>query len=85
MDDPVEAFREMYRATKIPPSYRGKLHLALTTTLTVGGALVALSQVHAPSLAQLLTVPVAFLVANVTEYLGHRYPMHRRFRGLEAV
>ncbi len=34
---------------------------------------------------ELLTLPLAFLAANLTEYFGHRFPMHRRMPGLFPV
>ena len=32
-----------------------------------------------------LTVPLSLLYANLAEYVGHRWPMHRPFRGLGLV
>jgi hypothetical protein len=32
-----------------------------------------------------LTVPLAFLYSNLSEYLGHRFPMHHRYPGLGLV
>ncbi len=30
-------------------------------------------------------IPIAFLIANLVEYLGHRGPMHRMKRGLGVI
>jgi hypothetical protein len=78
-------FRAEYREREIPRHYRGGAHLLFTFC---GGslALVAcLAQLEAVTTWEWLTVPLAFLYANVVEYFGHRYPMHRRFRGLGLV
>src|SRR5207302_2362970 len=32
-----------------------------------------------------LTVPISFFYANLTEYIAHRYPMHRPMRGLKLI
>lgn len=83
----VAAYRGEHRARHIGPRYRGRLHLATTTV----GALTALALAAwqaarlAPSWAELTTVPVAFLVANLGEYAGHRGPMHHRGRALAIL
>jgi hypothetical protein len=83
--DSVDRFREAYRASEIAPAYRGGAH----ALFTFGGgtlALVAcLAQLDAVRPLEWLTVPLAFLYANLAEYLGHRFPMHRPFRGLAAI
>ena len=81
----VQRFRDGYRAQEIPRGYRGGAHLGFT--FGVGGlALVAcLWQLQAVLPLEWLTVPLALAYANLSEYLGHRFPMHRPFRGLGLV
>jgi sterol desaturase/sphingolipid hydroxylase (fatty acid hydroxylase superfamily) len=76
--------RERLRAA-IPDGYSGRLHFAFTTMVAVGVIAGALLWVQAPSAAELTTVPVTFLYANLVEWLGHRGPMHRPMRGLRIV
>lgn len=81
----VAAFRADYRASEIPPGYRPWLHLLFTFG---GGGLALLACLW--QLAQIqplewLTVPLAFLYANLAEYLGHRFPMHHPTRWLKLV
>jgi len=59
--------------------------MALTTVLTAGAVLVSAWQIHSPTVFEWLTIPAAFLVANLVEYLGHRYPMHHALPGLRAM
>ncbi len=71
-------FRQEYRAQHIPDSYRGWAHLATivllcAAVLMAGG--MALDQVQP---LEWLTIPLAFLYANLSEYLGHRFVMHRK-------
>ena len=83
--DAVARFRTGYRANEIPAGYRPALHLAFTFgggALALSACLLALEDVRP---LEWLTVPFAFLYANLSEYLGHRYPMHRPFRGLALV
>lgn len=83
--DTVRRFRDEYRERDIPRGYRGSTHLLFT--FGVGGAvlLLCLAQLHAVQALEWLTVPLALVYANLAEYLGHRFPMHRPFRGLGLV
>jgi sterol desaturase/sphingolipid hydroxylase (fatty acid hydroxylase superfamily) len=81
----VGRFREAYRANEIPAGYRPGAHLAFTFG---GGALAlvaCLAQLEAVRPLEWLTIPFAFVYANLAEYLGHRFPMHRPWRGLGLV
>jgi sterol desaturase/sphingolipid hydroxylase (fatty acid hydroxylase superfamily) len=79
------SFRAEYRTTKIGRSYSGWGHFAFTNvgSLTVIG--FSISRVDHPSWKELLVIPIAFLIANLVEYLGHRGPMHRMKRGLGVI
>ena len=81
----VERYRDEYRDAEIPRHYDGRLHLAIT----FGGGSLALAaclwQLHAVQPWEWLTVPLSLCYANLAEYLGHRFPMHRPFRGLGIV
>lgn len=81
----VERYRAEYRATLIPAGYRGQWHALFT--FGVGGLvlLACLWQLQAVRPLEWLAVPLSLAYANLTEYLGHRYPMHRPFRGLGLV
>lgn len=74
--DAVDQYRAQYRVAHIGPRYRGRLHFAVTAT----GALVAigfaLSRLHDVTVFELAAVPLAFVFANVVEYLAHRHLMH---------
>jgi hypothetical protein len=85
LPEPTIGYRAAYRAAQIPRGYRAGLHLAITFG---GGSLVlllCLLQLEAVRPLEWLTVPLAFLYANLAEYIGHRFPMHRPFRGLGLV
>lgn len=78
-------FRTQYRRDEIPPDYSGVRHAAYTFgggTLAFVACLLMLDGVRP---AEWLTVPIAFLYANLAEYLGHRYVMHRPVPGLGAI
>ena len=85
LPDAVARFRASYRAEDLPPGYSGRRH-ALVTFAGGSAALIAcLAQLHDVRPLEWLTVPLAFLYANLAEYLGHRFPMHRPFHGLALV
>jgi Fatty acid hydroxylase superfamily len=80
--DSVRRFRAGYREQEIPAGYRGAAHLAFTFGVGSLVLVVCLLQLQAVRPLEWLTVPLALLYANLAEYLGHRFPMHRPFRGL---
>ena len=61
------------------------MHLLFTFGFGFLALLLCLAQLRQVQGLQWLTVPVALLYANMVEYLGHRHPMHRPFRGLSLV
>jgi hypothetical protein len=75
------AFRERY----IAPGYSGPLHLATTITVSLSVSLLCIVMLENVRLLEWLTVPLTFVYANISEYLGHRGPMHHRKRSLSAV
>jgi hypothetical protein len=81
----VLAFRERYRRENVGPAYRGWLHFAFTSMVSVAVIGFAISRVHAVRPAEWLVVPLAFLFANYAEYRGHRGPMHSPMRGLRLL
>jgi hypothetical protein len=81
----VLRYREQYRRTELPRGYDGRMHLAITFG---GGALALLAclwQLEDVGPLEWLAVPLSLAYANLAEYLGHRFPMHRAFRGLGIV
>ncbi len=83
--EPIRRYRETYRSTEIPAGYRPILHLGFTFgagSLALLWCIAALDTVQA---VEWLTVPLAFLYANLVEYIGHRYPMHRPYPGLKVI
>lgn len=83
--EPVARFRERYRGEEIPPGYRPFAHLAFTFgggTLALVACLLQLREVQP---LEWLALPLSFLYANLAEYLGHRFPMHRPYRGLGLI
>jgi hypothetical protein len=78
----VAEFRRSYRERHIGPRYDGRLHVAFTSIGSLATIALAARQIAAPTLAELTTIPIAFLLTNLGEYLGHRGPMHHRRRGL---
>lgn len=81
----IAAFRERYRREEIPAGYSPRAHLAFTFGFGGFCLLFAILMVDHLQPLELLVVPLAFLYANLAEYLGHRFPMHRPFRGLRLI
>ena len=81
----VARAREDFRQRRISPRYSGPLHLA--TTISISGVIAILSIIMLENVQPLewLTIPLAFLYANLSEYLGHRGPMHNNTRLLSGI
>lgn len=84
-DARVATFREEYRASEIPPDYRGWVHFLITNAIIVIGVGLCLSQLHDVQAREWWTIPVTFLYANLSEYLGHRFVMHHPRPGFQIA
>jgi hypothetical protein len=85
LPEAVRRYRAEYRATQIPRGYRGGLHALFTFGGGAFALFACLWQLQDVRPLEWLTVPLTFLYANLAEYFGHRYPMHRPFRGLGLI
>lgn len=81
----VQAARSRFRERRIGPRYSGPLHLATTISVSVLVALLSAAQLDDVRPLEWLTVPLTFLYANLSEYLGHRGPMHHKTRFLKKL
>lgn len=72
-----ESFRKQMLA-RVPTWYSPWGHLAATVGVGVVTLAVALGRLRGPTLAELATVPCAFVFANLVEWFAHRYLMHQR-------
>jgi hypothetical protein len=81
----VTAARNEFRARHVPPGYSGSRHLATTMGVSLAIVLLCVININDPSAYEWLTIPLTFVYANLSEYLGHRGPMHHRSRLLSAV
>lgn len=78
-------FRARYRAEIAPKRYNGWAHFAFTVAFSGSIVAFAISRLHDVAAWEWLTVPAAFLYANLTEYVGHRGPMHHKGKLLWRV
>ncbi len=81
----IETFRERFRSENIGRHYSGKGHLIFINAWCLSGIIICALNIHHPSAKQWLIVPLTFLYTNLFEYIGHRYPMHHRYKLLQAV
>ena len=80
--------REAGRArlhARIGKNYSPWLHLGATLSVGMAALAFALANVHHPSLLELLTIPITFLVANASEWRAHKDLLHRRVRPLHEL
>ena len=84
MKEPTDAdnarvdYRGEYRRQFIRPGYRGLNHLALIVAICVSVCVFSVLSLREVGPLEWLAVPLTFLYANLAEYLGHRFVMHRR-------
>lgn len=78
-------FRERFRQENIGSAYSGKIHFIFITLWCITGISACVYYLQQPTLKQLLIIPITFLYTNLFEYIGHRFPMHHRYKPLQAV
>lgn len=81
----VAAFRAAYRAEEIPKGYKPWLHVAITFGGASAAFIACVFMLRDVQPLDWLFVPATFLYANLIEYIGHRWPMHRPFPLLRLV
>jgi hypothetical protein len=84
-DARTAAFREAYRAEHVPARYSGPRHFAVILGFVALVMGIGVWRLGAVAPVEWLTVPLTFLYANLAEYLGHRFVMHRRRPGLQLI
>jgi len=80
--------REAGRArlhAQIRPGYSPWLHLGATLSVGMAALALAIAKVHRPSLLELLTIPITFLVANASEWRAHKDLLHHRVRPFQEL
>lgn len=85
LPEAIGRFRDDYRDCEIPLRYEGRLHLAFTFGVGTLAMVACFAQLQNVQPVEWLALPLALAYANLVEYLGHRFPMHRPFRGLGPV
>ena len=78
-------FRHHYRDQFVGRAYSGRAHLLFVLCFSLGGIMLCLTQLDSVRALEWLTVPLAFVYANLSEYLGHRFVMHRKVPGLKLI
>jgi hypothetical protein len=78
----VSKLRSEYRGSKISAHYSGKLHLFLSLFFAAGIITYALTKFKIEFAWQWAFIPVSFCIANIVEYLAHRFLLHRSFSKL---
>ncbi len=81
----VNEARAAFRERHVSPDYSGPRHLATTIAVSLSVGLLCIVMLENVRPLEWLTVPLTFLYANLSEYLGHRGPMHHRKRFISAV
>jgi len=81
----VRKAREAFRERRISPRYSGPLHLTTTIGISVLIALTSGVMIDDVKPTELLTIPLTFFYANLSEYLGHRGPMHHKTRLFASI
>ncbi len=85
MDSRVAAFRKAFRREEIGQGYNGVLHAAFTFGVGTAVIVLAVASLEGVDPLEWLTVPLTLLYANLSEYFGHRGPMHHPWKGLGIV
>ena len=62
-----------------PPLWVSYYHVGYTAVFCLAGMIVPALFIEKLQPAELLMIPVTFVIANFIEYVIHRWPMHRRY------
>lgn len=80
--DKLARFRETCDRVEYGPVYNGWAQFGWSNLVGLAAVVFALTQLESVTALEWLTLPGAFLIANVVEHWLHRNPMHRPFKGL---
>jgi len=81
----IPSFLDASRTTEIPGGYSGWRHFAVTNALVLVSVAACAWQLNDVQLWEWLSVPLIALYANLAEYFGHRFVMHRPRRGFGLI
>jgi hypothetical protein len=81
----VEQARAAFRERHITEHHSGLPHLVTTVGISLLMALLSAIILEKVSPLEWLTIPLIFLYANLSEYLGHKGPMHHKTRFLGQI
>lgn len=76
----VQKYREWYRNFHKSFFYHPVLHLGANLSFLLVCMLLNFYWVKEWTLETFITIPIVFLFGNVTVWVVHRYPLHRRFK-----
>jgi len=85
IDAKTSEYRDRYRRELIPDGYSGRLHFTLILGFVFAVLAIGALRLENVQPLEWLVVPLTFLYANLAEYLGHRFVMHRRRPGLGMI
>ncbi len=76
MSERQRGYRATYRE-RVAGWYNGWLHVVIIYTIGLTALYIYISNMHAVSFVEFLTVPLTFLMCNFFEWWLHRFVMHR--------
>lgn len=79
------AYRPEYRERHVPRGYSGPFHIVFIVVFCTAGIALGIWRLDAVRPLEWLAIPLTFLYANLSEYLGHRFVMHRKRPGLGVI
>ncbi len=75
-------FREKFRKENIPFYYWGIGHAVVNFILLSLPLMAFFLKITAPSIGELLLVPLTMILGNLAVFLIHKYPLHRKIKPL---
>jgi sterol desaturase/sphingolipid hydroxylase (fatty acid hydroxylase superfamily) len=81
----VDGYRKKYREANIKSWYVKLFNFAALNVIFIAALGVFFSILSSPTLWEWLAIPLAFLFANLVEYLLHKYPMHKKYKYLGFI
>ena len=78
-------YREEYRKQDIGKQYSGIRHLLITTSIVALVLIYGILNLRNLHVNELIIVPITIILGNLTVYLIHRFPMHRKLNAIYFI
>jgi len=78
-------FRDDFRKLNIGNQYSGIRHLLITSFIVLLSVIYSIFHLQNLLMVEMIIIPIAIILGNLSVYLIHRFPMHHKFEVLHFI